>query len=349
MKKKNIPPLPKKEEKKNVRRIAEIVLAVLILFWTVCSVLGVIGFARSCDEDNFAVLTASADEVSTYAIDESISYRDRLIEVPLHYTGFVEYSNSTNEYLGLPYFGSLIINPSSAAVVGYTAPFSGTVNSMVRDGDNVRGNYFVQIQDSMGAVVGFLDFYTEFKPFNSVLNTSMLTSVDVLVVNNGEYFPDSTNGLFGFRLRLNYEDNSRINLLIYFTVKNSQHLAISYGPNYGYSLLGITNYTQDYYLNYGFDDGYDVGLLEGSNNANQELYNEGYTTGQNVGYNQGYTAGVADSNEYTFNGLITSIIDVPIKAITGLFNFEILGVNLSGFFFALLTVCVVLTVAKLFI
>lgn len=58
---------------------------------------------------------------------------------------------------------------------------------------------------------------------------------------------------------------------------------------------------------------------------------------------------VRASNTYTFNSLISSVIDVPIRAFTSLFNFELLGVNLANFFFAILTVCIVLAIIKFII
>ena len=77
--------------------------------------------------------------------------------------------------------------------------------------------------------------------------------------------------------------------------------------------------------------------------ADTSLYYSGY----NVGYENGYTNGVAESNEYSFAGLLGAVIDVPVKTFTSLFNFEILGVNLSSFFYALLTVATILTIVKL--
>lgn len=64
---------------------------------------------------------------------------------------------------------------------------------------------------------------------------------------------------------------------------------------------------------------------------------------------QGYNYGVEQSKVYTFEKLLTNVIDVPIRAFTSLFEFDILGVNLAGFFFGLLSVCAVIAVIKLFL
>lgn len=68
--------------------------------------------------------------------------------------------------------------------------------------------------------------------------------------------------------------------------------------------------------------------------------------------------GVASANNYTFLGLVSSIVDAPITAlfgkndangnrVGGLFNLTILGTDMSALFGALLSLCVVLLVVKL--
>lgn len=76
-------------------------------------------------------------------------------------------------------------------------------------------------------------------------------------------------------------------------------------------------------------------------------YNQGRAYGETIGYNKGYTDGVANANEYTFKGLISSVIDVPINAFRSLFNFNILGFNMANFFLSLLTLGAVLAIVRL--
>ena len=52
---------------------------------------------------------------------------------------------------------------------------------------------------------------------------------------------------------------------------------------------------------------------------------------------------------YTFSALVSSVVDAPIKAITGLLNFEIFGVNLKSFMLSLFTLAVVIAIVKLFL
>lgn len=93
----------------------------------------------------------------------------------------------------------------------------------------------------------------------------------------------------------------------------------------------------------GYDSGYKVGHSDGEVAG----YSSGNSVGYNSGYNVGYQDGVNSSNTYSFFNLISAVIDAPVQAFMGLFNFELLGVNLAGFFTGLLTLAFILTVVKL--
>lgn len=110
--------------------------------------------------------------------------------------------------------------------------------------------------------------------------------------------------------------------------------------------------TTDVQYNLGFDYGYDVAynnFVENYEEFLQEQYNKGVAYGKSVAYNEGYNAGAEASNQFTFARLLTSAIDVPINTFKSLFNFEILGVNLTNFFFSLFTISLVLAIIKLII
>ena len=120
-------------------------------------------------------------------------------------------------------------------------------------------------------------------------------------------------------------------------------------PN-NYGLYTETQYNNNYTS--GKNDGTTIGQDNVKNNPNdyglytETQYNNNYTNGKNYGYSTGYTAGINDSNDYTFIGLIGSVIDAPIKAFTGLFNFDLLGFNLLNFVKALFTLIVIIIVAR---
>lgn len=99
---------------------------------------------------------------------------------------------------------------------------------------------------------------------------------------------------------------------------------------------------------------YELGFETGYSKANVDLkpqldveYRRGYALGNRDGYDTGFTAGVSQANNYSFAGLLSAVIDVPVSTFRSLFNFELLGVNLSSFFFTILTILIILAVIKL--
>ena len=107
-----------------------------------------------------------------------------------------------------------------------------------------------------------------------------------------------------------------------------------------------------------YNDGLDNGFTAGNTQTDDYNYQLGYVAGKNYGFNQGYTAGynagkndgydlgVVESNNYSFLGLIGAVIDAPIKAFTGLFNFEFLGINLLSFFTSILTLSILVVIIR---
>lgn len=88
----------------------------------------------------------------------------------------------------------------------------------------------------------------------------------------------------------------------------------------------------------------------------QEGYFDGFDTGQNIAnstvnkssasYAAGYNNGVADSGNYTFFGLISAVLEVPVRTIISLFDFDILGVNIWSFVASLLAIATVLAIVR---
>ena len=88
---------------------------------------------------------------------------------------------------------------------------------------------------------------------------------------------------------------------------------------------------------------YNEGYEKGYKQAETEYYNKWY-----IGrYQQGYNDGTSNAGNYTFLSLMGSVVDAPIKAISNMLNFEILGFNMTQFFYAIITVCIIVTVVKL--
>lgn len=80
----------------------------------------------------------------------------------------------------------------------------------------------------------------------------------------------------------------------------------------------------------------------------QDAYQQGRLDGEDIGYEDGYQEGLNDANTYTFSNVIGSLIDGPVNAVMSLFDFEVLGVNLRGFFLSLITCAIVIAIIKIF-
>ena len=91
------------------------------------------------------------------------------------------------------------------------------------------------------------------------------------------------------------------------------------------------------------EDSYNTGYNDGKNSVDTTIY---YNNGYNTGYNNGKNDGIKSANKYSFLSLIGSVVDAPIQAFTGLFNFDLLGFNMLNFIKALFTLTVIIVVAR---
>ena len=116
-------------------------------------------------------------------------------------------------------------------------------------------------------------------------------------------------------------------------------------------------YNQGY--NLGYDNGYLLGKHEATVDLNEQALNKAKNDGEKIGFDKGYVIGKEDgygkgynegyelgSNGTDFNAVFLSAVQAPITALTGLLNFEIFGVNMSTFVYALFTLCLIVTVIK---
>lgn len=106
------------------------------------------------------------------------------------------------------------------------------------------------------------------------------------------------------------------------------------GPNYFnfYPVLKMDNVEASVGL---YENGYDTGYYNG--------YNSGYSYGYKVGTGEG------TSQVRTINAIFDGIGDIallPINMFLAIFNFEILGINISSFVSALLSVCIIILIFK---
>lgn len=108
-----------------------------------------------------------------------------------------------------------------------------------------------------------------------------------------------------------------------------------------FDLSNFASLSNDVYINMGYSQAkayYDELIKSKSQ--------ESFLQGKAIGYDLGYQEGKLEGGDYTFTSLIGAVFDAPISAFRGLFNFEILGVNMQGFVLALLTLSVIIIVIR---
>lgn len=117
------------------------------------------------------------------------------------------------------------------------------------------------------------------------------------------------------------------------------------GSGSAYELLNYSLYSKITLLtvqpvsSLAFNDGYE----KGSSDTRENLYNFWYLDR----YNAGYNAGVESSGKHSFLSLMGAVVDAPIKALSGLLNFDVLGFNMLNFFYALCTCALIIAVVRM--
>ncbi len=213
----------------------------------------------------------------------------------------------------------------------YSGPFVGTYTCTLGS----TGSSYVRFDlDSNSAIYITFDYVC-----TSAFNLNLISfKIDTTSSDSSRWtnfvYSDNSNGSFTFAIK---NDNSNWN----FDWSSS---FISYSTRTYYLTTALSD---NQYYQSGYSDGSSSGYSLGYSEGNTAGYNAGYTAGDSVGYNRGYDVGVNTTNTYSFTNLISAVLDAPINAFTSLFNFEILGVNLSSFLLALFTIAVVLTVVKI--
>lgn len=134
----------------------------------------------------------------------------------------------------------------------------------------------------------------------------------------------------------------------------------------GYNRGVESGYEGGYYA--GYQDGYQIGQEETSDIYYDYGYNVGFGEGKNVGYhdgyNDGYTQAGVEGVDYSWQGLVSAIIDVPVRTLVGkwtdangdgqyelvggLFNFYIpeLNLNLAPILLSMITICVIVVILR---
>lgn len=111
-----------------------------------------------------------------------------------------------------------------------------------------------------------------------------------------------------------------------------------------------SEYAEGY--NQGFDLGHDYGYNDGYVDGHAVGYEAGEADGERTGYLQGYAVGYSDaeSTDENINSIFMGIAEIgllPINIFLSIFNFEILGVNITGVVSALMSLMLVIIVLRM--
>lgn len=197
----------------------------------------------------------------------------------------------------------------------------------------------------------FLNCFNMASTAGELFNGNVVKIVKGSYKNYNLYFTDLSNYPYAFTT-LPSKVNGKFNFISY-VCKNgaSITLVIPLLSNLDLDYFDLTTYFLEGGVSDSYNDGYyngrTTGYSEGYQKGTSNGYSTGYDKGKKDGFNTGYSKGVGESNDYTFLGLLSACIDAPITYFTSLFNFELLGVNLSAFLTGLFTLCVIVTIVRL--
>lgn len=94
---------------------------------------------------------------------------------------------------------------------------------------------------------------------------------------------------------------------------------------------------------------YEQGYLYGYSNGYNQGYAEGESSSYGSGYATGYQKGIREANQNSLYNMILAIVDTPIHIFKGIFDFNVLGINLTNFVLSLISILIVVWLLKFFL
>lgn len=307
---------PKNASKKDKKKIATIILTILMLFWSLGSIFGFIGGIKSVSAESFK---------------DDITFNGSNVLVPINY-----HANSSDTFVYTYYYDlKITLSFISDLIVFDTTD----INYSFKPGTNVNLTIPFNYAPGMPAEP---DIHGNFIELNYILEINSSFNSNITGVRLGHNDRSVNNSVFYFNYIEYFSSNGGSCKL---SIQSSNLTAFQVNSLFG-SLPWLDSRT--YYLSTNIDSSsadYQQGYLDGENSG----YDEGYKNGKLVGYEDGFNNGVASAGDYTFISLLGAVIDAPIQALNGFLNFELLGFNMFNFVSALFTLCLIIVVVKLFI
>lgn len=306
----------------------------------------------------FAVLVPQTHEVTALAATETSIYQGytRRVYPTENLFSLKHFNVSVNADFYNPLYS---VNPTTGNItcLCYGIPFTTTLRDLLPEAV-VGGTYTLS---------AYVTMVIPFDKYGSEINLKE-RHIGGLVSEDGGYIFD----LFGLAHRdITFTSNVTTYITNTFTIKDEEMFKYTF-TLYGFSNedggsiqwtnvqcnLGKVAYpfvpnadSQSLYesvYEQGRKEGYSKGWNSGYDSA-KEWYSEINSSIYSKRYNQGYSDGLAAAEDATFSKLIFAVIDVPISSFTEMFNFEILGVNMTVFMTSLLSFMLVFAIIRLLV
>lgn len=196
----------------------------------------------------------------------------------------------------------------------------------------------------------------------------------VIPRNFRDYIEAHTTTYYGLKIYLNHSTNYILNARIFENAWETDiNLIYSY-TNATYSFTNINDYLdyltcdtkmQEYDIidyqrlngadhsdielnispnSYSYNIGYETGYSQGYSDGDTNGYKIGEIYGRSVGYEEGYNIGMEGNN--SLYNMIMAIVDTPITIFKQIFDFNVLGVDLTQLVFSIVTLLVTIFFIK---
>ena len=269
----------------------------------------------------------------------------------------VTFTTITNEsYNSIKIYAEGIIiyqNESTEIAVYNNGTWTGTVPYQTvkfgKEEQEVSEEFYNFLTENAIAAESIYNIETGYWAYNSdIISPSKQISAEIAFTSNGTNFDQILINPTEIRYRVRQKNE-------YITIWTSaggwvqgySTLRITIMPSveetfYNWFISNLYRYTDEIQdiLNQAYEDGYKNGENDG--------YKDGYSDGENIGYSKGYTQGIADSGEYSFLSLLTSVIDAPVNVFIDMLDFEILGTNLATVIISILSVMLIVALISFF-
>lgn len=362
-------------KKNNLYRIiAIIILSLMFVF----DILGILFIVRSCDDiktakaDEQVVSFQSSRYFFTPTYDTSLSYtvdEDYQVFSGNTYNGFgylssTFYLDSNMDFvrLNMSYILSfkwqkfndfkipLIIYNNNSSYTVKSIPYVYNGGGTVDDLLNKKFNYYCLPSNSKFCLRGLVNGSTRYTTYSFYAGY-----VDGFNVANIVSVREEISGVYGYVQQLDYWSNGYgysdlQSHDIYFYddqglfFKFSIIEVLSYqnyleDPNARYMDRTDTIVLKNIFFSFNSSGAYEIGKQDGylQGIQDKEVYGK-------IMFDQGYNRGneaAKEVGEISFFNLIASVVDVPVKAFTSLFNINIFEVNLTAFFISILSLILV--------